>query len=302
MFTNLKIGASRASLCIILIFSLSACSGSTGEPDQRVIPAQVAAEKRDQHRKLAMDGADNFRDLGGYKSSDGRRVKWGLLYRSDSLHELSDDDMGFIQRLGIRQIVDFRTTFEKQEDPDRIPEGVNYVERAIDVEGTAVKQLFEKISSGDIDDLKPRELLQNANRAFVTDQRHVYGPHLKSLLDDHNIPSVAHCTGGKDRAGFGAAITLLALGVPEETVISDFMLTNQYTQSKIEKYIWMIRLGSFFRTDPEKIRPLLGVERSYIAAALDQIKRDYGTVRNYIRQGLGMSDTEIQLLKNKFLE
>ena len=243
-------------ISILVSFTLVACGGSAGDADQRVMPASMAEDTRAQHRKLAMDGADNFRDLGGYQTKDGKTVKWGVLYRSDSLAELSDQDLLFIQRLGVKQIVDFRTPFEKEEDPDRIPDGVKYVEREIDVDGTAVKELFEKISSGDIDDLNAVELMENANRAFVTSQQGVYGPHLKSLLsDENNLPSVAHCTGGKDRAGFGAAITLLALGVPEHTVVQDFMLTNEYTKDKINKYIWMIRLGSFFQTDPEKIRP-----------------------------------------------
>jgi protein-tyrosine phosphatase len=285
-------------LCLILV----GCGGSAGDASQRVLPIDIVAETRSEYRKLAMDGADNFRDLGGYKTSDGKTVKWGVLYRSDSLADLSDQDLVFIQRLGVKQIVDFRTPFEKEEDPDRIPEGINYVEREIDVEGTAVKELFAKISSGDIDDLNAVELMENANRAFVSSQQKIYGPHLKSLLDENNLPSVAHCTGGKDRAGFGAAITLLALGVPEETVINDFLLTNEYTEDKINKYIWMIRLGSFFQTDPEKIRPLLGVERSFIVAAIDQMKKEYGSIDNYFREGLSISDAEIQQLRNRFLE
>jgi protein-tyrosine phosphatase len=289
-------------LPLLMLLTIVACGDSKGVAESRVIPAQLAAEQRAEYRKLPMDGAENFRDLGGYQAADGRTVKWGMLYRSDSLAELSDQDLAYIQRLGVKQIVDFRTPFEKAEDPDRIPEGVNYVEREIDVEGTAVKELFEKISSGDIDDLNATELMENANRAFVTSQQQVYGPHLKSLLSDNNVPSVAHCTGGKDRAGFGAAITLLALGVPESTVINDFLLTNEYTKDKINKYIWMIRLGSFFQTDPEKIRPLLGVERSFIVAAIDQMKKDYGSIDNYFRQGLGISDAEIQLLRERFLE
>lgn len=289
-------------LPLLMLLTIVACGDSKGVAESRVIPAQLAAEQRAEYRKLPMDGAENFRDLGGYQAADGRTVKWGMLYRSDSLAELSDQDIAYIQRLGVKQIVDFRTPFEKAEDPDRIPEGVNYVEREIDVEGTAVKELFEKISSGDIDDLNATELMENANRAFVTSQQQVYGPHLKSLLSDNNVPSVAHCTGGKDRAGFGAAITLLALGVPESTVINDFLLTNEYTKDKINKYIWMIRLGSFFQTDPEKIRPLLGVERSFIVAAIDQMKKDYGSIDNYFRQGLSISDAEIQLLRERFLE
>lgn len=287
---------------VVITLLLAACGGSLGGAGERIIPSQLSVDERAPHRKLAMDGAENFRDLGGYKTADGKTVKWGMLYRSDSLADLSDEDLAFIQRLGVKQIVDFRTPFEKEEDPDRIPEGVKYVEREIDVEGTAVKELFEKISSGDIDDLNAVELMENANRAFVSSQQHIYGPHLKSLLSDGNIPSVAHCTGGKDRAGFGAAITLLALGVPEQTVINDFMLTNEYTKDKINQYIWMIRFGSFFQTDPEKIRPLLGVEQSFIEAGIDQMKKEYGSVDNYFREGLELSDTDLQQLRDRFLE
>ncbi len=287
---------------LMMMLGLAACGGSAPPAAERVIPAQADVASRADHRKLAFDGAENFRDLGGYQTADGRTVKWGLVYRSDSLAELSDADLAFIQRLGVQQIVDFRTGFEKEEDPDRIPEGVRYVERPVDVEGTAVKELFEKISSGDIGDLNAVELMETGNRAFVTDQQHVFGPHLKSLVDPANLPSVAHCTGGKDRAGFAAALTLLALGVPEETVIDDFLLTNVYTADKIEKYVWMIRLGSFFQTDPEPIRPLLGVERSFIVAAIDQIKADYGTVDNYLREGLGFTDAELQQLRDNLLE
>ena len=287
-------------LCLSLF--LSACGGSNGSPELRAIAADLPSSEREAFRKLSIDGADNFRDLGGYKTKDGRTVKWGLVYRSDSLADLSDNDLVYLQRLGIKQIVDFRTPFEKQEDPDRIPSGVNYVEREIEVEGTAVKALYEKISSGDFGDLKPVEMMEEANRALVTKNQHIYGPHLKSLLNPTNLPSVAHCTGGKDRAGYGAAITLLALGVPEETVIKDFLLTNEYTKDKINKTIWMIRLGSFFQTDPEKIRPLLGVERSFIVAALDEMKKEYGSIDNYFKEGLGLSDADLDQLRNNLLE
>lgn len=287
---------------VLFLLLLAGCGQSHGPAEQRVIPAQIAAEQRETHRKLAMDGAENFRDLGGYQTEDGRTVKWGLIYRSDSLAELSDEDMAFMQRMKIRQVVDLRTAFEKEQEPDRIAEGINYVDRPIDVEGTAVKDLYEKISSGDIEDLNAAKLLEDANRTFVTNYQHVYSAHLKSLLEPGNLPSVAHCTGGKDRAGFAAAITLLALGVPEQTVINDFMLTNTYTKEKIEKYMLMIKLGSFFRTDPELVRPLLGVQRSYIEAALDQIRQSYGSVDNYFREGLSIDDAEIAQLQDLLLE
>lgn len=289
----------RNTLTLLTLLCLVAC----GTPaEDRVIPAELPAAERDEHRKLTLDGADNFRDLGGYRTSDGKTVKWGVVYRSDSLADLSDADLAFMQRLGIQQVVDFRTDFEKAEDPDRIPEGVRYIERPVDVEGTAVKEMFEKISSGDLEDFDAEGILIEANRGFVRSFGEVFGAHLKSLTDSGNLPSVAHCTGGKDRAGFAAAVTLLALGVPEQTVREDFLKTNAYTADKIEKYMWLIRVGSFFRTDPEKVRPLLGVEPSYIDAALDTMKAEYGSIDNYLREGLGLSDADRAKLRANLLE
>lgn len=285
--------------CAVIAITLTGCGQSA---QQRVIPAELNdASERESHRKLSFDGADNFRDLGGYQTADGRTVKWGLVYRSDALSDLSQQDRAFMQRLGIATVVDFRTPYEKQEDPDQLPSTVNYVERPVDVEGTAVKQLMETITSGELEGFDARKVLIDANRGFVRSFTPVFGAHLKSLIEPGTLPVVAHCTGGKDRAGFAAALTLLALGVPEETVIKDFLKTNTYTEDKIEKYVWMIRLGSFFKTDPEVIRPLLGVEEVYIQTAIDTIKQDYGSVEAYLKKGVGMSEADLSTLRSRLL-
>src|SRR4029450_8662542 len=106
------------------------------------------------------------------------------------------------------------------------------------------------------------------------------------------LPALVHCTAGKDRTGFAAAVVLRTLGVPEETVYEDFMLTNTYTASQIERTLWIIRLVSLFRTDPEKVRPVLGAERAYLEAAFDEIRKDYGSFDEYRRKALGFDDAE----------
>ncbi len=298
-FSPLRTRLGRPLMAAVLASTLIACSQSAQE---RVIPAQLSEPSaREAHRKLSFDGADNFRDLGGYQTTDGRTVKWGLVYRSDALSDLSQEDRAFMQRLGIATVVDFRTPYEKQEDPDQLPASVHYVERPVDVEGTAVKQLMETITSGELEGFNARQVLIDANRGFVRSFTPVFGAHLKSLIEPNTLPVVAHCTGGKDRAGFAAALTLLALGVPEQTVIEDFLKTNTYTEDKIEKYVWMIRLGSFFKTDPDLIRPLLGVEEVYIQTAIDTIKQDYGSIEAYLMQGVGMSEADLAKLRSRLL-
>lgn len=298
----------RSALHLLLLIGitlvLSACSGGDAAlpPESRPIAVEQAAAQREQYRKLPFAGAHNFRDLGGYTTADGRSVKWGVLYRSDSLADLTDDDLQFMARLGLQQVVDFRSPFEKEEDPDRLPEDINYVEIPVDVEGTAVKELFERIGSGDLEGLDIENMLVKANHAFVTESLAPFQEYIHRLLDPGNLPSVAHCTGGKDRAGFAAAVTLLALGVPRDQVVRDFMLTNTYTEERIERLLWIIRIGSLFRTDPEEVRPLLGVEPRYIEAALQAMESEYGSIEGFVRDGLGLNDQQLQQLRENLLE
>lgn len=289
---------------LVAVCLIAACTGGDAglPPDERPIAVQQLPSEREQYRKLPFAGAHNFRDLGGYRTADGKTVKWGVLYRSDDLADLTDDDLLFMERLGLAQVVDLRSPFEKAEDPDRLPDSVRYVELPVDVEGTAVKEMFEAIVSGNTGNLDLDNILVDANRAFVTDTLEPFRSYVHSLLDPQNLPSVAHCTGGKDRAGFTAAVTLLALGVPREQIVHDFMLTNTYTEEQIEKYMWMIRFGSLFRTDPEEVRPLLGVEQRYIDAAFDAMEAEYGSLDNFVREGLQLDDGQLAKLRKNLLE
>lgn len=289
-----------------LLAALVACSGGDARlpPDQRPLASEQPAELREAYRKLPFEGAHNFRDLGGYETRDGKRVKWGVVYRSDKLADLTDDDLVFMKRLGLKQNVDFRSEFEKQEEPDRFPAsaGITYVERPVDVEGTAVKEIVERIQTGDVEGLDLENLLVVANRAFVTDSLAPFRDHIHNLLDPNKLPSLVHCTAGKDRTGFAAALTLLVLGVPRETVVRDYLLTNTYTEKRINKIEWLIRFESLFRTDPEEIRPLLGVKQRYIEAAFEAMESEYGSIDNFIRDGLGIDAAMREQLRSNLLE
>ncbi|MBK7171445.1 MAG: tyrosine-protein phosphatase [Gammaproteobacteria bacterium] len=145
-------------------------------------------------------------------------------------------------------------------------------------------------------------MLIEGNRRFVTDFGAAYARFLRELAEADNLPLVFHCTGGKDRAGFAAALALLAVGVPRETVIEDFLKTNTYTADRIARNLLILRVVSLFRTDPELARPLLGVERAYIEAALDTIEREYGGVENYLRNELGIDDDTLSKLRANLLQ
>ena len=254
-------------------------------------------------RLLPLEGAHNFRDLGGYPTVDGRRVRWGQIYRSDHLGDLTDGDLAYLERLGIRTICDFRGRAERESDPDRLgssgtPRSVN---PAISDQRFDVDDLQSRILSGDLGDLDFANLLVEGNRAFARSYTEQYTEYLELFEDDANLPIVFHCTAGKDRAGFAALLILTALGVPERTAVQDYLLTQPYTQAHIESSLTMIRFISLFRTDIERIRPLLGVEPAFIQAGLDAAVEDHGSLDAYLENVLGFGPDRRAALRDRLL-
>jgi protein-tyrosine phosphatase len=169
----------------------------------------------------------------------------------------------------------------------------------IEVDG-AMRTKIEAILKGETDrDVK--SFLIEANEEFINNYSHIYSKFLKDLAREQK-PTLFHCTAGKDRAGFAAAITLIAIGVSKEDAIEDYMKTNEYTADRIEDMISKIELLSLYQTDGELLRPLLGVEREYLETALKTAEDQYGSIEKYIREGLEISEEEIQKLKSFLLE
>ena len=283
---------------LFLCFALAQCSEKIDLMD-RPLHTKNNTFQTEEHRLLPMDGSHNTRELGGYKTTDGKTIKWGKLFRSDKLSDISKTDQAYLQNLGIKKIVDFRSEQEKAEDPNIIPTGISYVEMPISVDG-AMRSKIEAVLKGETD-REVQSFLIDANKEFVTNYADVYENFLRGLIDD-DAPTLFHCTAGKDRAGFAAAITLIALGVSKEDVINDYMKTNAFTQERIEEILGQIELMSLYQSDVEILRPLLGVEQIYIETAFRTAEEKYGSLESFIRDGLNISDEDIQKLRNKFLE
>tara|TARA_B100001109_G_C18826731_1_gene457419 strand:+ start:38 stop:913 length:876 start_codon:yes stop_codon:yes gene_type:complete len=283
---------------LFFCFALTQCSETIDLMDRPIHKTDSAFQNED-YRLLPMDGSHNTRELGGYKTTDGKSIKWGMLFRSDKLSDISKADQAYLQNLGIKKIIDFRSKEEKAEDPDIVPKGISYIEMPISVDG-AMRSKIEAVLKGETNK-EVKSFLIDANKEFVSDYNGVYEDFLKNLIDDDG-PALFHCTAGKDRAGFAAAITLIALGVSKEDVIKDYMKTNQFTEERIEEIIGQIELMTLYQTDAEVLRPLLGVEREYIETAFQTAEDEYGSLMNFIRHGLNISDDDLQKLRTKFLE
>lgn len=251
-------------------------------------------------RRVALDGSVNFRDLGGYKTIDGQRMKWGLLFRSDNLGRLSDRDVEFLRHMGIELVCDFRTPAEAQRLPDRFPRGdhARYLHLPIRHGEFDPVNTFKRIQKGDIgwmtEDFMIKGYIKNVEN-FAS----LWSRFFKCLADRSNRPLVFHCTGGKDRAGVCAALILLVLGVPEETVISDHGLSNVYINGVLRKIYARIQS---YGVEPHQVAPYFIAPKSAIVALIDHIRQTYGSAAGYLRKKAGIAQKIIDQLKEDLLE
>lgn len=282
--------------CLAVVALLGSACGPSHELDAGM-PEHV------KRRHLALDGAPNFRDLGGYATEDGHHVRWGLLFRSGDLSELSGTDLERMRALGLRLVCDFRGADERAAAPDRLPSAdpPAVAELEISDPSFSAQGLRASIASGDAS-LDLRAVLIEANRLFATRFAPQYAAMFDRITRPENLPALLHCTAGKDRTGFASALVLRALGVPMETVEEDFLLTNHYTAAKIERTLLVIRLTSLLRADPERIRPALGVEPAYLEAAFGEIAAGWGSFDAYRRDALGLDDARLAAFRALALE
>lgn len=230
-------------------------------------------------RSLNLSGATNFRDLGGYLGADGRPVRWRRLFRSDNLAGLSAKDQAVLAELGLSRSFDFRGVDERAMAAYDLP-GV--VQHSLSIEPTVVQSLRALMDSGGrLSEHDAVTLMQQTYRAFVHDNSSRFGELFSHLLES-DAPLVFHCTAGKDRTGFAAAMILLALGVPRPVVMDDFLLTNSLYR----------RAGPRVQTDVpiEVMEVIWKVRGEFLDAALQVVDADYGGVDNYLaRIGIGES-------------
>lgn len=240
--------------------------------------------------KLELQGTNNFRDMGGYPCTDGRKIRQGLLYRSDHLGNLTDEDQLQIKHLNIRTVIDLRRERERADSQDRIDDpAIRQIWLPIDAQGADVHELRRKLESGTMSADNARHHLLEANREFVRDFSSVFRDFLHHLLDADNYPLVFHCTAGKDRAGFAAALFLVTAGASLETVFHDYLSTNQCTADYLDTILQGLRHMPEVKASPEAISTLLRVEIAYLQEAFATIDEVYGSLENFLTTALEMS-------------
>ncbi|MEM9885065.1 MAG: tyrosine-protein phosphatase [Bacteroidota bacterium] len=243
-------------------------------------------------RRIALDGASNFRDLGGIRTEDGRYIKWGKIYRSNRLSSLSKDDLKVLEDLGLKVVADFRYAIEYEKHPNRIPKGADYYQYPIgDKEGTRYLQLRKNVLNGatasEVTDMFVGIMEEFSDTATV-----FFRPIIDHLLAEE-VPLVFHCSSGKDRTGYMAAVVLSALGVDRETIMQDYLMSNFY---RYEDNVSTYRKGRLIGIDKEVLATGALVKEVYLNKVWEIIDNKYGGTDQYLEQQYGLTPEKRQQL------
>ena len=250
-------------------------------------------------RELArLASADNFRDVAGtgagYPIAGGGHVRRGVFFRSNEL-QLTSVDADFLAELGITKIHDLRGQTEIEAHPDAAVPGAEW--HHVEVSGIPME-----LVSGLEDSAAAERVMQQVYDVFVRapGARAAYAELLADLATGP-LPQLFHCTAGKDRTGWAAALLLEIAGVDRETILADYLLTNTVSSATRTKYLALIaeHLGEDKRAVYE---PTMVVEESYLQTAYDSVTELYGSVDGYLRDGLGLDDDIVAQLRARLVD
>ena len=232
----------------------------------------------------------NFRDVGGHTGLDGRRVRLGRVYRSDHLAALTPDDLLTLQGLGITHRIDFRGAAESSALTSEVA-GITTL--ALSIDPTVVHRVQALLAQGqEPTEAEAVELMCQTYRGFARDSAPVYARFFRHLLDQPT-PLVFHCTAGKDRTGFAAALLLGALGVSRDDIVHDYLLTNRlYVRSPLVEA----------RGPAHVMDVLWSVQPAFLDAAFAAIEQDFGGLAPYLQGPMGLGARELGQLRDSLLE
>lgn len=254
-----------------------------------------------------LTGVRNFRDVGGLPTVDGRRVRHGVLFRSGHLAHATDEDAAFLASLGLHTIFDFRNaTDQKLEGPDVELPGVRNVNLPLSDPADGA-EFWKMVRDGDLDQLrallddgKAADRMIASYRTIIRNRTTEHSRVLHALAED-SVPALMHCAAGKDRAGLSIAVTLLALGVEREAVLTDYLESNaKHRRYKVH------RSGSaasaYSPEVMELLSPLFDARAEYLQTAIDTVEETWGDVDRYVEQGLKMTQETRERLRERLLD
>ncbi|WP_025873722.1 tyrosine-protein phosphatase [Enterococcus crotali] len=276
-------------------------------------------EKIVAQRTLPVDGMNNFRDMGGYETDSGKTVKWGMLYRSDHIHNAKESGIRYLQKLNIKTIIDYRSDEEIEKYPNKkITDEVNtfqldpnahaaelsaqFTSSKDNEDSSLINKIIEQKENGQL--VSRYDIVMEQYKNFVNKEKskEAFSSLLKITADPKTPAMVQHCRGGKDRTGFGAMLVLGVLGVAKEDLIADYMLT--YT-NRVERNQVKMTAYKKLTSDPDVLNylySLIETRAEFIEESINEIEKSYGTIRDYAVAELGLTNEMIESMKDQYLE
>ena len=278
-----------------------------------LIPTTVFAQQ-----SLPVKGIVNARDLGGYAVQDGRIVREGKLLRAAHLADASDADIRYLEQLPVTVVIDFRKEQEKVGKVDREVPGARYTSLPVDPSGnamaTATEEEKEKVSGKKKFDVKKIIVFAAFNKKAQTIARELYPTLLfqpecqqqfarffRLVLETENGAVLFHCTQGKDRTGIASALLLAALGADRETIVADFDATNRVYEKDVRKFSRRVRFWGGKEEEVAVVKAFLGCNTENFIKALDRIDQEFGSLLAYLKGPIGLTDTDIETLRERYL-
>jgi len=258
------------------------------------MPLFAHAQLADSTERLVhMQGAVNFRDIGGYKTKDGKEVKWGMVYRSASIAKLTDSDMDTLKNKHIHTVIDFRGHSESAAAPDRLLPGTDYTLSPAGSDSLPdMKQMATMLKNDDF----LNSFYGEKGAEYAGDR---FRPLFQKLMTEKKGEAILyHCTGGRDRTGMATALFLYTLGVPEQTIEADYVASNIYLGNTMSGYTDQIAKATGMT--PEEVKQKMDLRPELIRAFFASIKSKYGSIENFLQKEMGIGPKEIKLLREKY--
>lgn len=268
-------------------------------------------------RLLPLEGGSNFRDLGGYKTSDGKTVRKGLLYRSGVMSGLTEKDERYLGQIGFDSVVDLRSSEELDLYPNHWAKsaGVEYLNHSYSM--ARMNTQMTSTSSDNKKAIANKQAQKFDASGFYSTMPYSFKPQLKMYFDqaiNGQAPLVVNCSAGQDRTGIASALMLTALGVPRQNIVQDYVLSTEYRRPQVERgnvdLAAVAETNAFAQimlrySDKEATRaaPLITEEGiPYIVYTFQQIEKDHGTVLAYLEKELDVSADDIARLRQQYLQ
>lgn len=265
--------------------------------DSLALKLGIDAQLLEDKRLIPLEGADNFRDIGGLKTQNGKSVKWGKLYRSGKLSGLTAADFTSLEDLAVKTVVDFRTNSEFKLEADTLPPFVSYLHLPIGEDSWSGGALLQNIRNMTPDSMENFMVELYAEIPIKWSDQ--YKRYFESLQEPASAPLVYHCTSGKDRTGIATAMLLYSLGVDMATIKKEYELTNYYRYSANQKtYKALEKYG----IPTEISKPLMGVKGTYLDRVFAEIGARYGSMDAYMAEELGLDEAAKKKLQALYLE